>query len=885
MKRKFFAFFQLILCSAFIFGTFSCEKDPVVVNPSENITISNLSCSHSDVTFEYSVPEDALVIGAVCVAKANKDSINNDYIFKEGKTSSKTTGKFTFTNLKSETEYLVFVAYRGTTGIYGPANKEFKTAENSGAPSTPYSAGVRVVTKSTDEIVLEVINGDSIDFSLVMIDHYIAMDNGYLNYTNFGGTGKKEDYVRGFMSETSNGYLMFNTPGAGETAILNYAERYSWPVYPDTDYSVFAFGCKGDWGTDSLEVLDFTEIRFTTDGTALIGDPFVDVETTKQSYDFFAHQITPNADAAYWATFISTTDEIDYFINHYDEKEGKGAGARRFNEFMRDYHKHLIPEQTQSEERRLNVGLKAQHLKFGRYAVGFDENFMMGERYDLAECQTKEIPSGSEYDAKYTMESYQPGATSVRIKTELEANCARVFWDVKIKGSFDKALSDYSSSEELKMALYDAGYAVTRPYGTPQPEADAPAEMFYDLHYGLLPNTEYEIVSTALNYTAGLTTPKITGTFTTDEMTFPAAGEYIPEITITADQIGKTQVIARYVMSEEGIEKATNNTEDEPRLIYHRIFDKSSTHETDLAILNKTDDEMREFLIGEGGNLWTAVSNDESDENKYDYYWPWAAMSPNTPYLYCWVVENAEGEISDLGKCNFRTLSNTGGDNPKVEITITPEDITTLEHDEDKLNMEFITTPNADVTYYNALWYSEDALKSYFYDLSSDEAIANSLLDIALGTEQAEYVEKQKIDVQGAKEESVGWLVVLSYGANGKIGPMSYVHVDCTSDEPIIGEQVDVTREEEPKSAAQRMSASKSGTPYYSIVNQLEAKAKLQREVLRKINMETSMQTQRPKRSIQEINAELKSIGWKTMGELSIEMLRSKGREDLRDEQ
>ena len=884
MKKNLLKVWQSMLFAILAMAAISCEtpvngeggdenKDD---DPKVDITISNITNSHSDVTFEYEVPEDALVVGAVCVEAAKKDEVNTEYIFAEGKTASKTTGEFTFKNLTSETEYIIFVAYRGTNGFFGPVSKSFKTNPNSGDPATPQSAGVRVITSETDEIILEVINGSDVDFSLVMIDHFIAMDNAYLNYTYFGGTGTKEDYIRGFMSETSNGFLMFNTPGAGTVARLNYGERYQWPVYPDTEYSVFTFGCKGEWAKDNFEILDFSEIRFTTPSTPLIGEPFVDVETTKESYDFFAHQITPNADAAYWATFISTKDEIDYFINEYDKREGAGAGERRFNEFMRDYHKHLIPEQTQAEERRLNVGLSTNHPIFARYAVGFDENFVMGKKFDIAECQTKEVPTGPEFDAVYSMKWESPSATSAYNITEMAANCGRVFWDVKKIGQYSSALADPDAANEIKFKLYDEGYAVTRPYGTPQPAPDAPSEIFTDLHYGLIPGTEYEVVAIGSNYTGGLTKPKIVDTFTTKSLVLAEEGTYKPCIELTADHIGKTQVSIRYKMSEEGIEKDINNTDDEPRIVYHRIFDKSSKHEDDLAILGMSKDEMRMFLTGEGGNVWTSVSNDTDDENKYDYYWTWAAMQPNTPYVYYWVEENAKGEISDLGKCEFRTLSNTGGANPHVAIECKAEEITQSEYDQNEINMVFRTIPNDDVTYYNGLWYSKPTLDSYNYDTSNDQKLAESLLNLALSTGQAESVERQRFDVSGSKEESNGWFVVLTYGANGAEGPMSYLSVNYNDGDPIIGEQVNVARK---NSTVQTSKMSrKSATPYYEFVDRINPMANMLRAKLRGQKVEC------PKRTIQEIHAELKALGLKTMGELSEDMLRSKGREELKNE-
>ncbi len=756
----------------------SCKSDKVVDNEDLNqveIKLSDIEATFNNVTFSASA-KDAIALSYLCVA--NQQELSASDVFKQGKTSGTSEGRFTVSDLESETEYTLYVAARMETGFAGPTKVSFTTLENSGEPESPGHAGIRISELSESNFIWEVANGDEIDFSLSYITPTIAAENDIFEASKSGIS--EEEWVTSII--TTYGYLTKPAFGAGKVTVLNYNECFPEDyVIPDADYSIYTLGCVGEYNTDDVstwELKGVTRLDVRTKAFELQGNPEVDVKLSRKGYIFVEHELVPNADASYFATFFTKTSEIEEYRKMYDEKEGPGAGDVRLRDFVRMYNTYALGDNTQPEKRRIDVPYGDSETFYTRLALGFDRNYMAGEKLGESSDNTKELDP-SVAAPVYTMETTDIGATNLTVRTNMSGNCARVYWRVDLAGAHDRYFESQESLNTLTWDLYNGGWVSFRENGT---NANQDEEYQQDaFHYAVIPGREYEIVSVGLNYDGGFSTPVISGKFTSKEMSL---GDYESPLELTFPSVNKVSVVANYFIPDDKMATA-----DDQRMMYHRIFEVGD--EVYEPIFEKGEDYLQEWMCqyspagyGEcdfyNSNVWSIRNNDAQLGEKYNHRWTWAAMNPGTKYRYVYVTEDKEGVVSKVKIKEFTTANNDGGLNPSLSVEVDEESFLIDAMDEGKYGFSTRFVPNEDMTSFVYLYLSEYAIDSWGYDVNNEQDLQQGIYELLIA-QGLQSVESSFIgNTPGVYEigrDDVVYAAGFGYGASGIKSQLTYVKI------------------------------------------------------------------------------------------------------------
>ncbi len=763
------------------------DADDNALSSVDGITISNVVPTYNDVTFNVEA-KNSIAIAYIAVKKGTTLTVQD--IFDQGVSDGNTSGTFTYKGkgLEAETDYTLYVAARSTSGNLGPAAYNFTTAVNTGAASSAQAAGIRVESISTNSLVWEVANGSDVDFSITMVQPTILMENECLEAAKNGTS--EADYIASYLTNSNYAYLVRVTAGASTVASYNYNEIYSlYPMLPDSRYTIYTIGCKGDYESGIYETLAFTKLDAKTDAFTRIGNPTVDVELLYSDYIGLRHQITVNEDTKYWTKFFTNTSELEEFKAHYDEIEGEGQGRVRLKEFLSQVDPYVL-EQSGDSQIYMNLDWGFAGIDFSRLALGFDQNLMQGDDYAESVDRLLEVDSLSE-DGAYSFHVDSIAAGNFHIHARLQGNCYRVFYTIVAAGTYDDNYFEENPDMATAMAIQlDAeGYAAFRRNndGTEQKGDEENANRdqvfdFSDFWYGYEAGAEYQVVSTSLNYDGKLSTPIISPAFKCLERTL---GDFEPAITVTADADGasKTSVLVKYVVDADAYER-------DHRLFYHRFVNTKDS----LFMTLTTDEEIRDWMLENNAiesNVWTTISNDSQDENPYEYYFNWAGMESGTSYKYLYFTERGDGQVSKLRTTEFTTLSNSGGDNPALTVTIDQEsieDTESLEHNYDTFYAKGEVKVNADVVSYTSLWVEEYALRSFQFDPDKEFDLHVGLY-YCVSQQGLPSVDTSHPSAGALKKGERVWLVAQGQGANGVESLMSFVEINA---EGQVLSQVDV---------------------------------------------------------------------------------------------
>lgn len=745
------------------------EPDPDEPDPDEpeavNITISDVSATYNTVTFTV-VAEDANAIAYIC-REVGSDDLTAQEVFTMGEPAGVSEGTFTARDLKSSTDYLLCVALQGADGFKGPVTAEFTTEENTGAASSSEAAGIRVDTISDSSLIWEVANGADVDFSLTMVQPTVTMENYCLEAAKSGLSS--EDAIKDFM--VTYGYLCQAVMYGETVQKVNYGELYSDVyLFPGGNYTIYTLGFSGDYTDETSFVpLELSHLDVQIYEKARVGSPDVDVSFSEIGITFLRNLVTPNADAIYWGSLFTQTAELEEFKAYFDAKEGAGAGVKRLKEYIQ-YYDISITEQTGQMEYSTTVGFDQHGIDFSNVAVGFDANLVAGDYYREAKSQVLE-PSGD--DAEFSMEVHDVGAGNFYLTTTLEGNCMQAYWKIVAAGSLDDTLADEEAARDLAFTLWNEAWAVWR-WNQPNENQDVVLTQT-EFHYGENYNTTFDMVATGLNYGGSLTLPRKVATFTTLST---SKGDFEPSINVSVSSISKTNAIIEYDVDKEAADASGE------RLFYHRII---------LAeeVENYTDDQYYDWLMASeaaNANIWPLVNSETTDEDPYNYSFSWAGLEPNTSYIHFWTTENGQGEISKVGKLEFTTLSNDGGDNPAFTINVNPESITETAGSPTKFTASATVTPNNDVVSFLHVFVEESVLESWWYDPDDEEELGLGLYTLLSG-EGVPSSDASTLTNTSLTKSGRVWIVAQGQGANGIESKLSYV---CFDSDGNIGEQVDV---------------------------------------------------------------------------------------------
>ncbi len=785
MKRVLTNFNKWLLPLVAVAAIVSCEEDKTTdpnttTTPGEveGITVTDIIPTYNSVTFTV-VADDALAIAYIAV-KAGTE-LTAQEVFDQGDAKGSTSGTFTYKGdgLSAETDYTLYVASKTASGNVGPAGYSFTTEVNTGAASSDQAAGIRVESIGTNTLTWEITNGSDVDFSLTMVQPTILMENDCYEMAKSGIS--ETVYISSIMTSEDYGYLVRETAEAGGVAAYNYTDVYStYPMYPDARYTIYALGCKGDYDDlTSIETLELTKLEVNSESITRIGNPYVDVALRAQYFTGLSHTLTPNDDAKYWTKFFTQTSEIDEFVAYYDQIEGAGAGRLRLKEYIQQIDPYVY-EQYGETEISMTLGWGYEGIEFSRLALGFDANLMPGDEY--GESSAMVLERNGE-DGEYKLDISGVGAGNFTLTTTLEPNCFRVYWKLIEAGSYDSIVSDPTLAAALAETLDYEGWVEFRSDANGQEDyvTNANQDTQYireSFVYDELPDYDFQIVSTSLNYGGVLSAPTLSEAFHTLPRTL---GNFEPSLTITADEsaVSKTSILVNYQVHDDA-------EENDERVFFHRFIS------ADDEIFELSEDEIREWLLEDNGytnaNCWLVVSNDSEHEDKYNYHFNWAGMDPGTTYNYIYCTENGKGEISNLGVTSFTTLSNDGGENPELTISIDPESIAMVDEVARTFAVEGNVVANSDVIDYVSIFIEEATLLSYRFDTDDVDDLNYGLYQLVTA-EGIPYYDSAEMSSNTLDADGRVWLVAQGNGADGAESKLSYV---CFKSDGTVDTQVDV---------------------------------------------------------------------------------------------
>ncbi len=770
------------------------EPDPDPNDPTDTTTtdygivITDVVPSFSSVSFTVTA-EDAKALAYTCVAKG--ETLTAKEVFEVGDASGTSSGTFVLSKLESDTEYTLLVSKNGSNGYEGPTSYDFKTEVNSGLPATPQSAGIRVDDVEEVDMTWTVTNGDEIDFSYIMVQPTILMENLFLEAPGVS----EEDYVMDFI--LTYGYLCLTLEGAGASATYTFATSYGTSlIFPDTRFTIYTLGCTGNSTEENGATgLAVTSADLRTLPMTRTGDPQVSIECVEQGYIMLRHSIVPNDDCKYWSAFFTKTEEIDEFRQYYDDLEGEGQGDVRLTEYVKMADDYVL-EQTYSMEVRVGVGWDQEGIDFSRLALAFDANLVTADKY--AECISQVLENSDSPAGVYDMKVDSVGAGNFYLYTSFGENTAHVYWKLVDAGSIDEYLKDSTYCVELARELWNEGWAEWRDDGT-----TGEGDLYEARHFvwGESSNHNYQIVSSSLNYDGVLSTPVLTEPFTTLSRSF---SDDEPAVAIQQADVAKTNILLNYIV-EEG------TRECDERLLYQRIMQDNDPEYSEILAMD--DEALREWFMtfttseyggeyADEANVWATIRTDTDVSNPYSYYFNWSGMEPGEEYTVFWTTENSKGEISKLKRLALKTATNDGGDNPAFDAIIIDNITKDEQYDGsgDLLPYSTFTAratfqPNLDICQYYCVFVDSDALTSYYYDVNDPESLNDGLYTMVM-REGTPAIEDLWIENSFGINTTV-WAVAIGTGANGISSKLTYQAFNCDG---TIGDMVEIDMSEDASS-------------------------------------------------------------------------------------
>lgn len=709
----------------------ACNKE-TNQDVSTGITISNVEPSYNSVTFDVQA-QDANIIAYMCVTKGTAATSNE--VFDNGTVVAQNSGNFTFKGLKSETEYTLCVVASNNQNLTKIESFDFSTLENSGAPATAKSAGIRLNGQTTDNVTFDITNGTDIDFSYVsiwstsMLENYI-MENSKLGYSD---EATIKAMIEGYQ------YTAFKVYGAGaESKGLDYKTQYSESLFPDQDYMLITIGCTGN--DDQYTMQDVTVVRFVTESTKLVGDLGVKIDCTP-GYISMRYTITPNADATYYFYYATAQSQIDEYITYFDNKFGAGYGERMIKQFMTQTTLGW-EDNTDVGEVPLTIGFDQSELMVSFIAVAADKNLMLGT-LSRNDDHTKPIPESD--PAKFSLEVDRVAASSAWFNWTFYDNCATIYARPLTPESYDSAMSA-ADQVTYSRNLFDEGWGFARPKNT-QGQTVVYSEQYYSDIY---PGNEYVVVATGLNYEAGLSVPLyVSDPFTLKTHTFENS-EADTRINITG--VTRTKAKAIY--------ESTAKTS----MLFHRILEDGSFYEglTDQQIIDK----LLSTSVDDGGEMWAVY--DPSEQDAFKWEWTWTGLTPSTDYTYYYCSEDVDGRISELSKIPFHTSNADGGLNP--DLTLTINSITT-----DRVTFDIVLNDDCSSSLY--CLYSAEEVGEYNTQTELENRLKDFVISYGLRGTDSNY----GIGLSISRPNKDYFLLAIGYGADNIEGPLHYYKFPATN--------------------------------------------------------------------------------------------------------
>lgn len=765
MKKNLFKSLSLaVVAIAATLGMSSCRQDPKTSGLIQGLEISAVTPSFNSVTFSVNA-DPAVAVAYICVPQG--EPMTAKEVFEKGTASGTVKGVFTAKSLTPSTKYTLYVAKRDKS-LEGPSWYNFETTPNSILPPDSKSVGMRVEAVDKSNIKFEVMNGEEVDYSYIGVWPDVYMENFLFEAEKAGKT--REEYIRELV--LGYPYLCAVAVGRGKTTMFDYlndfnSEAQTSKLWPAADYMIISLGMQGDPDKDGKDGTPggVNIMKFRTEGFEMLGKPAIVIDTMYTDYIRVRYKFKPGSDAACYALYATKKAEIDEFVNHYDKERGAGQGVAMLKEFIR-FSDPYVADHTDVYEYSLTYGFEQEGIDFEMIAVPMDKNLMPGEMARRVD-QVRPTP-GVQVDAKFDWvldpENKGIGATNYWYKVKFYENCGNIFWRLTTKSEYEAKLKELGE-KGYSRDLWLQGWGEGR---TPNPGKDKIYENT-QFRWGVDPNKNGIIVAVGLNYTGGLTAPRIVAEFKTKQVVLDGGAEQ-PQVDVEVTSVGKTTATLRYWVPE-GIDKNT------PRVIRNIVLEKGD------PALELSDAEMKSLLYSGRdmgkitiiGNEWSVYSIDVANiSNPYDWEWAWTNMTPGTDYVHVWLTEDLDGLLSGIKRVPFQTARNDGGPNPRIDIAIDPLTIKTNPDNSRMWGCTAKFTTNSDAVTYDKLFVDRPALEHAGQSVGTKAELEAGLKVMLVAQGMKNYIDPTTTEGYYNPRGSEFWVTAMAFGAGRVEGALTY---------------------------------------------------------------------------------------------------------------
>lgn len=609
------------------FALAGCKDNQMQQGREIKVRITSTTFKSASFTVESGAEEQ--IISYIC----DRDTGNNydaQYIYDNGTKIAYTPNEIVIERLSQSTEYELSVVTLGTEGLSKAATVVFTTEENSGAPATPGSVGIRadnIRPHDVDvyfEMGAECSQFKTVTLPAAYVENYVfeqRKSNPSLTHDDILIPVVKE------MGATYTESLMVTG-----CALMGNADALD----PDLEYTTYCIGI----GESEEQYLDFSYLTWSTAAMDRAGDPQVVTYVDGCGVMSAMFHFRPNNDCKYLRYLMIEE-------SYYDEAlSSPEFGEDLLLEVIRTYSlgcdvdavkdgtagsgdKHVW---TDNEIQRLyNWGdLSFAGKKFVLLTLAYDANMMPAGELSTAHFQLEEPGTTI---AEFGIKTTETGATFCSLSIDMEdPNCQSIAYHVVTPAEYEGYMSSLGA-EGYARALHQEAWLIQKINGN-----YTKSEMWTDIS----PSTEYYVVGCSLSTDKKLSDPVVCDMFTTKAVTF---GHGTGSCSITISDITRTSARMNMDYSENA------------RLLYWVILYSSD------ELFDWSDEDISSWLM-ENGNIFTA--NLPSSVSHYVS----TGMSPGTEYTLAYMIQDSEGGFSVPEEVSFTTESGGGGNNPEITVEI-----------------------------------------------------------------------------------------------------------------------------------------------------------------------------------------------------------------------
>lgn len=357
--------------------------------------------------------------------------------------------------------------------------------------------GVSINVSAIEEqnIIFNLVPGGAVASYKTTVYPKAMLYNYLLNEGRVEGT--QEECERSLYS------LLSNAPAFRKGDTEYEAKEFDWmnseysggPIVPDCEYFIIVAGYYDADGQNPAS-LSIAHVQTPVSPTA--GDPQVAIET-EVGYSAFVVRYHPNEDCKYFFHWVTSTKEIDEYIDLFGEK------------MMRDFCRSsaYAPNDASVEtDLAIKVTFSPDELadrKLTAVAIALDQNQTPAEFIIRNDFELIDLPEGNFTPKAKVYAGDRIGATITNITVEMEKNCMSCFYRLYTKEEAEQMkASDKDVQDQVALSIAKEGWGVSNNNFSFNTETETlTGDAFKTTDEKLLelkPDTEYVIAYVAKNY-------------------------------------------------------------------------------------------------------------------------------------------------------------------------------------------------------------------------------------------------------------------------------------------------------------------------------------------------------------------------------------------------